>query len=153
MSFWWWASCMLVAALGFVLWPLVAKRPRGAAPVQQVAQLRANADLRAIYRDRLAELDEEVAAGQLDPTARAAVADEIGAALLADHGAAPPERVAAVDAPAPLFAATLGAALVLVALAVYWQVGEPRAGDVQGAEIVLRLNPDTDAYKVFDHNC
>jgi cytochrome c-type biogenesis protein CcmH len=151
MSFWWWAGAAIAVAVGFVVWPLL--RPRQMQDPAAVGEDRA-ATVRALYRQRLAELDGEIAVGQLAPEARETVAAEIGAALLADYPAtdpgAGPAGAAGANAPSPLLAAVLAIALVLGSIAIYVQVGEPGAPEIAGAEALLRLNPHTQAAELQD---
>ena len=79
MIFWIVACLMIVGAVVLVVWPL-ARADRGVR-----GRARRTATVRALYRDRMAELDEEVAGGQLAPEARDEMAEELGAALLNDY--------------------------------------------------------------------
>ncbi len=144
-AFWAAAALLVLAALGFVLLPLLLRRT-GAAP--QADNRRAM--MRALYRDRLGELEAEAAAGQVDGEARGEVMEELGANLLEEYQAA--DDTAAGAAPErPRFAAAPWALAILlpaVALGVYLFVGEPRAMDLEGATEVLRLDPGTDRARI-----
>lgn len=143
----WIAACALLAlALAFVAWPLA--RGRG----QIAPRFNRPAVMRALYRDRVAELDAEVAAGQVEEETRAEVVDELGAILLEEYqtdestaDAAPPRRAGAGPGMA------LWAVLVLLplgGLGVYLSSGEPDASTVAGATEVLTLDPRTDTARL-----
>jgi cytochrome c-type biogenesis protein CcmH len=142
MSFWWWAAAFGVCAAAFVAFPLLRSRRVADADSQSGADRSAMA--RALYRDRLAELDGEVAVGQLAPEARELMAAEMGAALLADY---PVEDRATslTNAPAPMLALGVVLLLVTASVGIYLQVGEPGASGIAGAEEVLSLDPRTQA--------
>ena len=139
MSFWWWAVAAMLCAAGFIVYPLLRKtRPeagRSAADRSAMA--------RALYRDRLVELDGEVAVGQLAPEALEEVAAEAGASMLADYPADAPEVANRPDGPAPRLAVAAAVVLLLASVGIYFQVGEPGASEIAGAEVVLRLDPAT----------
>ena len=137
MSFWLWAGICIAAAAAFVIYPLV-RRSR-----QQLVGTDRAAMVRALYRDRLAELDGEVELGQLAPEARDAVAEEMGAALLADYPADAAVPGAEHDPPAPGLAVLVAGVLVLASVAIYWQVGEPSGHTIVGAEAVMGLDART----------
>ena len=137
MSFWLWAGIGIAAAVAFVVYPLLRRSREQAAGADRAAMVR------ALYRDRLAELDGEVEVGQLAPEARDAVAAEIGAALLADHPNDAPVPGAEDNGPAPGLAVLLAGVLVLASVTIYWQVGEPSGHEIVGAEAVLGLDPRT----------
>lgn len=134
----WTIGALLAAlALAFTVWPLLRPHgPRGDVPDR--GRL-----MRVLYRDRLAELDREAAAGQLDPQIRSEVVDELGANLLDEYREA--EWTAADPAGAGRpgrRAAWIVAALVpVLALGVYLTAGEPDAVSIAGASQVLELDP------------
>ncbi len=150
MSFWLWATLLLVAAVAFVVWPLLRVRAvRG----REVPESGNAATVRALYQERLTELDAEVAVGQLAPESRDAVAAELGAALLADYADYAEDPVAAApktDAPRRGLAAAAAGLLVVVGVGLYLQVGEPNAHRLRGAEALLSLNPETQAEALAD---
>lgn len=139
----WLAVCLLsLSAAAFVVGPWLRRGGAAQRPVDDRAAL-----LGSLYRDRLAELEAEAAAGQVRPEDKARLVDELGANLLDEVHAGP-----ARAAPAPPTAEAgrgpdsrlvwFGAALVpLLALAVYFSAGEPGADRVVGAAEVLRLDP------------
>jgi cytochrome c-type biogenesis protein CcmH len=73
-------------------------------PALSAARAEPEAIVRALYRDRVAELDLEVAAGRLDPEMRREVESELGIALLDDHRIF--EQASGLNAPAADRAAT-----------------------------------------------
>jgi cytochrome c-type biogenesis protein CcmH len=115
-AFWLIGVALAALALAWVLWPLRSRRPR--APVSRQA---ANV---SIYRDQLRELEADLAAGTLAQADYERSRAEVEARLLQD--------VRGPDATVPLerrstrgTALALGAAIPVVALAVYLMVGNP----------------------------
>lgn len=141
--FWIVATLLLIAAVGFTAWPLLrAARARTADGLDG-----RETAIRAIYRDRVTELEAEAAAGQIDEAMRAAMVEELGASLLDDYQAA---HVATADAagapsgrtmPQRWVAALVMIALPVAAILVYLSVGEPDGVRLAGAAEVLRLDP------------
>ncbi len=145
MSFWFIAALMILGAVLLAVWPLARAESvmRGRA--------RREATVRALYQDRLEELDAEVAAGQLAADARREVAEELGAALLDDFSAdsessALPTR--GRSGPAIGLALVLALLLPGLSLWLYTSVGEPTADRVIGAEQLLGLDPDTQSEQI-----
>jgi len=143
------AGLLLLLALGFTVWPLLRAR-RGTAPVASRVEL-----MRALYRDRVAELDREAGGGQLDQEIRAEVEEELGANLLDEYqqAKAQADAMAAAEAATPgggRRTAVLAVALLVPVLAalVYWSVGEPAAPQIAGAAEVLRLDPQHDRVRI-----
>ena len=123
MTLWFVFALMTIAAIFAVLWPL-GRRVR----------LERDGSEAAVYRDQLAEIDRDAAAGLIGPSEAAAARVEIGRRLLAavDDQRGPPvasnlglRRTAAIIALA---------GLPLVAVAVYVPLGSPRLGDFPLAE-------------------
>jgi cytochrome c-type biogenesis protein CcmH len=140
MSFWIIACLMMLVVVSLAVWPLV-RAGRG-----ERGRTRRAETVRALYRDRLTELDDEVARGHLAPDARDEVAEELGAALLNDY---PDDRLRAGaaevrDAASPRVALVVALLLPVLGLGLYLSVGEPGADRVIGAEALLGLNPETE---------
>ena len=144
-AFWFVAALLVLAALGFVLLPLLLRRSGSPAVVNRRAMMR------ALYRDRLGELEAEAAAGQVDADTRGQVMEELGANLLEEYRVAEaaaahgPEE--AGGRPARRSADRhLGVGVAVAGRGVrhLLSVGEPRALDLVGASEVLRARPDTD---------
>ena len=135
------AGVLLALALVFVLWPLVGARSSVRSPANR------RATMRALYRDRVAELEAESAAGQLDAETRSQVVEELGANLLEEYQVAESAaaRASARGAPARPGRAVwlLLVLLPLGAIGVYLSAGEPDALELAGAGDVLRLDPET----------
>lgn len=140
------AGLLVILALAFALWPLAwagaAARPRS----------NRSAVMRALYRDRVAELEAETAAGQLDAETRSKVVDELSANLLEEYQAA---GSAAQPEPAGQSSAglrrTFWLLLILLPAAgigVYLSAGEPDAMTLAGASEVLRLDPEADRDRI-----
>ena len=146
---WLTAGGLVALALAFALWPFVrsARSDDRADPVTGDRR----AAMRALYRDRVAEIERETGAGQLDPEIRREVEDELGANLLDEfrHAESPAVEPAPAPAPAPARGPRAAlwvtlAALPLLAVAVYLSAGEPDAAELAGASEVLRLDPEQD---------
>ena len=90
MMFWLAAAALVALALGFAVWPLIGGRGAGRSAADRAVAMR------ALYRDRRAELEAEAAAGRLDAETRSQVLDELGANLLEELG---PEAPASSSAP------------------------------------------------------
>jgi cytochrome c-type biogenesis protein CcmH len=116
--FWLVAAALAALALVLVLRPLM-RRPK----TRELSRSEANV---SIYKDQLRELDAELAAGTLSPDDHRRARLELEARLLEDVPA-----VEVVSAPARGRRAALAVGLVvpLVALAVYFVTGTPRALD------------------------
>ncbi|HVJ25610.1 MAG TPA: c-type cytochrome biogenesis protein CcmI, partial [Burkholderiales bacterium] len=117
-GFWISGAALAAAALVLLLRPLLFSRKTG-----QVRRDEANI---SIYRDQLAELDADLAAGKLAPADHARSRAELEARLLADVAApeAAEQRPAARRRGRRLMLA-LGAAVPLFAAALYLAVGNP----------------------------
>ncbi|MFW6093582.1 MAG: c-type cytochrome biogenesis protein CcmI, partial [Pseudomonadota bacterium] len=139
MTFWILAGALVLAGAAFFLWPLWRSGGRGAAPSDRRSLMR------ALYRDRVAELDAEAAAGQVDGAVRDQVEEELGANLLEELEAGTARDRAAAPAGGGGRAVWVAALLVpVLAGAVYLSAGEPTALQVAGAEEVLQLDPRSD---------
>ena len=136
---------LLALALAFALWPFL-RASRAQVPGDDVTGDR-RAAMRALYRDRVAEIERETGAGQLDPEIRQEVEAELGANLLDEFRHADEPGAAAAAPPARGLGgalwATLGV-LPLLAVVIYLTVGEPDAVDLAGASEVVRLDPQAD---------
>src|SRR5438874_6381442 len=109
------AAGLAALALVLVLPPLVARRTRAS-----VSRRTANI---AVYKDELRELDADLAAGTLAREDYERSRLELEARLLEDAAAdEPPSRPGGRRA-----ALAVGVALPMVALAVYFAAGNPRA--------------------------
>lgn len=103
------AVVLAVAALGFVLWPLLGRVSRGQAGLDAGSRTGENV---TAYRQRLAELEAEHGAGRLDREAFEALKVELDAALLAD------EREPGTEPAAPAHGRRARGAIVVVAVVV-----------------------------------
>lgn len=148
--FWVIAAGLLIAAALFVVVPFLR---RGAGADTAGDPGASDAVVRALYRDRVAELEAEASAGRLDADVREQVLEELGASLLDDYrefeAAGAGGRRSAREGSARLGWA-LAIALPLVGFGVYWFVGEPSADSVAGASVVLRLDPEQDRAALDD---
>ena len=173
MTFWIPAALLALAAIGFALAPFLRRgpggslgketlldeggAPDGAASGPLALDRRESSDsrdlaLRTLYRQRLAELEEEAASGLVEESSRAEVERELGRGLLDEFsGEIPaPERTGVPRAPGRRGSAwlVLAVAIPLLALLLYLQVGEPDAGLLQGATAILELDPGRDRLKL-----
>ena len=118
MTLWFVFALMTAAAIFAVLWPL----SRGVRPHSDGSEA-------AVYKDQLAEIDRDVAAGLIGPTEAQAARVEISRRLLAsvDSQRDPP---VASDIRWRRSAAVLAlVGLPVVAIALYLPLGSPRLGD------------------------
>ena len=141
MMFWLAAAALVALALGFAVWPLIRARQAGVSAADR------SFTMRALYRDRVAELEAEAAAGRLDAETRGEVVEELGANLLDELGA---EASGPSTAAGSRAAGARGALWLLLlvlpvgGVAVYFTAGEPAAPELAGATEVLSLDPETD---------
>ncbi len=118
MTLWFVFALMTVAAIFAVLWPL-----------SRHGLTQAEGSESAVYKDQLAEIERDVAAGLIAAPEVKAARAEIGRRLLACAG---DERVPATQSNLRWRRAAAALALVglpLVAVAVYFPLGSPRLGD------------------------
>jgi len=132
------AAALLLSAVAVLLWALLK-------PLAPAAPRRLREDtVRALYQDRLAELDAEARAGQVSEADRQVIEAELGAVLLADYqsqgGEPPPEG----RAPRALLVGSVILALAL-SVGVYLIVGDPGAEAFAGSRAIMALDPHTQA--------
>jgi len=152
-AFWLIAAVFAVAALAYVLRPLL-RRAGG----QEVKRSDANV---AIYKDQLRELDAELAAGTLTPEDHRRARLELEARMLED---VPAVEVESATRGGRHTALVVGIAIPVLAVAVYFVAGTPRALAPQEPEVTaqqidamvarlaakLRENPDdADGWKLL----
>nr|HEV8010521.1 c-type cytochrome biogenesis protein CcmI [Bradyrhizobium sp.] len=117
MTLWFVFALMTAAAVFAVLWPLGRRRPQS------------DGSEATVYRDQLAEVDRDLAAGLIGCSEAEAARVEISRRLLA---AADNQRDPPVASSLPLrrFAAVLAlVGLPIISLALYLPLGSPRLGD------------------------
>lgn len=131
---WFGAAALLSAAVMLLAFALLRQPARGEGPSRQETTT-------ALYRDRLGELEQDLATGTLAATDRDLVTEELNRSLLDDY--AEEERVGG-DRIAP--GVVLFAALCLIAgsLGVYTLIGDPAAERLRGAERLLQLDAEAD---------
>lgn len=157
--FWLCAAALLAGGVAFVVLPLLREASAGGAG-RAVA-------VRSLYKQRLAELDEETRTGLLDLGEREEMEAELGQALLSEWGAdansggrPPPAEAGAAGnagasggdqsglhagkARAVAWSLLLGAATALAAVGLYLHLGEPDAELLAQAPEILRLDPGKD---------
>jgi cytochrome c-type biogenesis protein CcmH len=123
--FWILAAGLVALALAFVVLPLLKPAGRAAGPSQDALNLE-------VFRQRLTELDSDLAAGLLDQERHESARQDLERELLYDLGG-DPDRPAGADrpraptpSPAPWLAALLALALPAGAVLAYLGLGEPR---------------------------
>lgn len=135
--FWVYAAALLCVAGVFIAWPLL----RGP---QRLSRISREATVKALYRDRLGEIANELHGGTIATEDREQLEAELGSSLLADY-AADSQASAATDA---RLGSGLVVAMVLVVVAsvllIYDGLGDPTAETLLGAEALLRLDPEAD---------
>ena len=115
-AFWLIGALLAAGVLAWVLWPLVSRKGGGAVSRQAVNV--------SIYRDQLRELEADLAAGTLAQADYERARAELEARLMEDVR----EPDAAAPGPRPAgrgMTLALGAAIPVLALAVYFAVGDP----------------------------
>jgi cytochrome c-type biogenesis protein CcmH len=120
--FWVYAALLAGVALAFLLTPLMRGRARAGAPVSRAAS-----NL-TVFRDQLAELDADLAAGSIGREQWEAARGDLQRGLLEDVGAP------AASAPAPAkrskaAAIAIGIAVPLVSVLLYLTLGNPQGLD------------------------
>ena len=152
--FWVSGAALAAAALALVMRPLLSGRPRA-----RLTSAEVNISL---HRDQLRELDADLAAGKLAREDYERARKELEARLLEDL-AAPAERAA--QRPGRGLALATGAAIPVVAVALYFVIGTPGAIDREAENAVsaqqveamvarlaarMRENPDdADGWKLL----
>ena len=137
MIFWIVLTGLTAVAIAFAVLPFWRPGPRTHPGSPTVLR---SATLRALYRQRVAELNEESAAGIVDPSSLAEMEEELGGVLLKefeqDGDPQNAERgwawmVVAIVVP-------------LLAVSIYQRVGEPDAQVLQHGVEVMQLDPEKD---------
>jgi cytochrome c-type biogenesis protein CcmH len=114
-AFWLIGAGLAAGVLAWVLWPLLSRK--GSGPVSRRA---VNV---SIYRDQLRELETDLAAGTLAQADYERARAELEARLMED--VREPDAVAQARPAGRGMALALGAAIPVLALAVYFAVGDP----------------------------
>lgn len=117
MAFWAIAALLAVAALAFVLPPLLGRRRAGSVVTADETNV-------ALYRDQLKELDADLAAGTLSPERHEEARREIERRLLDDVRAATAPSSAV---PGRAAAVAVGMIVPIAAILLYFAVGNPAA--------------------------
>ena len=125
--FWVYAALLTAVALAFLITPLVRGRGKGAASVSRAAS-----NL-TIFRDQLADLDEDLAAGTIDRDQWEAARGDLQRGLLEDTGA-PAAVPAAPVTRSTALAIVLAVALPVIAVSAYLVVGSPQGLDPSKAD-------------------
>ena len=132
--FWLLAAAMVVVALAFVLPPLLGIGRR-----DDKQDLRVETNV-ALYRERLAGMEAEHAAGDLDDAGLEEARRELQRELLHDAGDASPAPSKPRHRSAPMVAVVVAAALPLLGFGLYLYLGKPAALDP--AALAARETPD-----------
>lgn len=137
MTFWILAALLVLIALAFVLLPLRRNTPSG---------VDAQAETAAIYREKLADLNGDLAAGHLSPEQHALSLQELETRLVEDAEEAPAAAPTGNDKPAlrRLSLALLVLAIPAITLGLYRYLGAPAILDAKPME-EARGKHDVDA--------
>ncbi len=120
--FWVYAALLTAVALAFLVTPLVRGRGKSAASVSRAAS-----NL-TIFRDQLADLDEDLAAGTIDRDQWEAARGDLQRGLL-EGSSAPAAVPAAPVRRSTALAVVLAVALPVIAVSAYLLVGSPQGLD------------------------
>ena len=120
--FWVYAALLAAVALAFLVTPLVRGRAVAGAPVSRAAS-----NL-TVFRDQLAELDADVAAGSIGREQWEAARGDLQRGLLEDVGA-PAASAAAPAQRSKAAAIAIGIALPLASVLLYLGLGSPQGLD------------------------
>ena len=138
-EFYLFTGVLLVAATGFVVWPLMRKP--GSLPEEEGVE----ADNVEAYRARLTELEQELKQGLIDNREFESLKEELGFSLLGDldqnHTTAPETRLKGW-APATRTALTGVLALILLSVLLYRGLGAIDDVELTQAETVLQAEND-----------
>lgn len=120
--FWVLAALLTAVAIAFLVTPLLRNRGKSDAPVSRAASSM------NVFRDQLAELDADLAAGTIDSEQWEAARADLQRGLLED-ASVPEVSVAASMTRSTAAAIVVAVALPLVAVSVYLVVGTPQGLD------------------------
>jgi len=120
--FWVYAAMLAGVALAFLVTPLLRSGARAGAPVSRAAS-----NL-TVFRDQLAELDADLAAGSIGREQWEAARSDLQRGLLGDAGA-PAAGAAAPARRSTATAIVLGVAVPLVSVLLYLGLGSPQGLD------------------------
>jgi cytochrome c-type biogenesis protein CcmH len=113
------AALLTLAALGFVLWPLLRAGAR-----QPLSLRQANL---SVFRDQFAELERDLKLGVLDASQYEAARDELERRLLDDVGEQRAGPGVASLRSSRLIAVAIGICIPVLAGLLYWRLGSPDA--------------------------
>lgn len=121
--FWVYAALLAAVALAFLVTPLMRARARAGAAVSRAAS-----NL-TVFRDQLAELDADLAAGSIGREQWEAARGDLQRGLLEDVGAPPAASAAAPAKRSRAAAIAIGIALPLASVLLYLGLGSPQGLD------------------------
>ena len=131
-------------ALGFLCYPLL--RTRADALVEEDVASQHRRTHRDWYQQRVKELNLETQ----DPEARAALQQELAAVVLAETDAAADSSASSIKATGKYRLWYLGAGVLVISTVVYATLADFRLPLIQGAEIVLTLDEETQSDALND---
>ena len=131
-------------ALGFLCYPLL--RTRADALVEEDVASQHRRTHRDWYQQRVKELNLETQ----DPEARAALQQELAAVVLAETDAAADSSASSIKATGKYWLWYLGAGVLVISTVVYATLADFRLPLIQGAEIVLTLDEETQSDALND---
>ncbi|MCB1683639.1 MAG: c-type cytochrome biogenesis protein CcmI, partial [Pseudomonadales bacterium] len=137
----WLGAALLLSAAVLLLGIALLRQPaRGEGPSRQ-------ATTTALYRDRLDELEQDLATGTLAATDRDLVTEELNRSLLDDYAE---EERSGGDRIAPWIALFAALCLVAGSLGLYTLIGDPAADSLRGAERLLQLDAEADRQALLE---
>ncbi|MCZ6659246.1 MAG: c-type cytochrome biogenesis protein CcmI [Gammaproteobacteria bacterium] len=133
MIFWTVLTGLTLLAIGFAVLPFLR-------PGARTRAVHRGATLRALYRQRVAELNEESAAGIVNPASLEEMEQELGGVLLKEFQ--PDVEVQNGERSRVWMA--VGLVVPVLAALIYQQVGEPDAHVLQRGAEIIQLDPEND---------
>lgn len=141
------AALLAALAVVFATWSLWRAPARGTGADRERVNI-------ALYRQRVAELERDVANGDVDDATRATMLAELGASLLDEAGAKAvpesPPRVAAARRDGVVIAVVCALLIPLAATLMYRQLGAREDWALADALTVLRNAPDENDLEALD---
>ena len=133
MIFWTVLTGLTLLAIGFAVLPFLR-------PGARTRAVHRGATLRALYRQRVAELNEESAAGIVNPASLEEMEQELGGVLLKEFQ---PDVELQTGERSRVWMA-VGLVIPVLAALIYQQVGEPDAHVLRGGAEIIQLDPEND---------
>ncbi len=133
MIFWTVLTGLTLLAIGIAVLPFLR-------PGARTRAVHRGATLRALYRQRVAELNEESAAGIVNPASLPEMEQELGGVLLKEFR---PDVEPQTGERSRVWM-VVGLVIPVLAALIYQQVGEPDAHVLRGGAEIIQLDPEND---------